>query len=133
MGSNYISLHYWDQSHNKEHKEKVGAYLNFLCGATKGLFLKNIYVFFNDKIAGLSNSHVFVSNLEKLDDGFEDVLKYFLSKDKRYIPITISCSRKKDYGLIEKILKKNYGNKGKMTNSFLEIEKLFNQKTIRIR
>lgn len=132
MESNYLSLHYWDENHTEEYKEKVGDYLNFLQGETKGLFSENISVFLNDHIAGLSNGHVFVSNIEKPGEGFDDVLEYFLSKDRSYIPITISCSRKKDYGLIEKILEKNHGKKGKLTNNFLEIGKLFNEKTIKL-
>ncbi len=132
MKSHYISLHYWDENHIKKHKKKVGRYLDFIQGKTKGLFLKNVYVFFNDKIAGLSNGHVFVSNIAKSGDGLEDVLKYLLSKDRSHIPITISCHKEED-SLIKKILKENYGSKGKLTNGFLGMGKLSNQKTIKIR
>ena len=62
---------------------------------------------------------------------FEEVCKYVLSRNRKFIPVEVSCENKRDYNMIEKILRENYGEQSKLTNGFLGIGKLMNIKNIK--
>ena len=79
------------------------------------------------------DGHLFVQNLEASPEKFEEFYNYVLSKDRQFIPVVVFCSDKKDYSVIENVLKKHYGEKAKLTNDILGIGRLFNHKKIKAR
>ena len=78
-----------------------------------------------------SQGNLYICDLQDSTNKFEEVCKYVLSKDREFIPTTVACSDKKDYGVIERILKENYGDKGRLTNGFLGLSGLVGMKRIK--
>lgn len=107
MESKNISLYYWNSSYFEKDKEEIKYNLNFIEEEAKKLF---------PGIISVVDSHVFIDNFEKSRKNMGDVLKYFLSKDRSYHPVVISCSEKKDYEGVEKILQENFGEDAKLLN-----------------
>ncbi|MGY4884544.1 MAG: hypothetical protein ACP5NZ_03115 [Nanobdellota archaeon] len=86
---------------------------------------------FNRKEHPHPNGHLYIHELEEGSDKFEEILKYVLSKDRAFIPVSVICEPRTDYGLIKKILKENYGKRGRLTNGLLGLGGVFNVKTIK--
>ncbi|MCK4552682.1 hypothetical protein KAT80_00570 [Candidatus Pacearchaeota archaeon] len=129
-----INFWYLNQNHTIDYKEQVVNWLYEHFEDFRDVAKPSLWVDFYDfKPNHKSNitGHVFVSELEEDSKKLQTFYNYVLSKERTFIPIGIACTDKQDYSLIEEILKQNYGRKGKLTNDFLGIGKLFNQKTIK--
>lgn len=134
--SRNLSFFYLSETHIEVYREYV---LDFLENNHEDFervgFPEVIVEFYNFQIRkdNRLDGHVYIQDLEDKINKFEEVCNYILSKKRNFIPVCVSCKNKKDYGMIEKILKENYGEKGKLTNGFLGIPGLFNQKNIKFK
>lgn len=78
------------------------------------------------------NGHLYIFDREgKNPSKVEEVCRYVLSKDRKFIPLDVTCREKNDYILIENTLKENYGKKGRLTMGPLGLGGLFNQRGIK--
>jgi hypothetical protein len=75
--------------------------------------------------------HLYIHDIENNSNKFEDICNYILSKERKFIPLVVACRDKQDYSLIEKVLKDNYGDKGKLTTGMLGIGLLVNERRIK--
>lgn len=132
MKSNYISFWYLHHNHLQDYKQKV------LRDLKKN---ENKFQNFGDPeiIVDLYNmdklhqkevtDHLFISTLNK---DLISMCEYILSKDRFYLPVSVSCESKKDYSVLDTILKKNFGEKSKLSNCLFGIGFFINIKSIHV-
>lgn len=129
-----ISFWYFSENHVEAYKKSVLQYLeNYLNEFEKISSLSIVMDFHNgDKIKNKSpTNHLFLCDLGEDSNKLEEVCKYVLSRDRSFVPLSVSCHNKADYEMVEKILRENYGEEGKLTNGFLGIGRLTNLKNIK--
>ena len=134
MEGRSISFFYASKSPIPKYKKSIINYLKESEEAIKQVGEPQIIVELHDfdkRFYPEPNGNIYVSDLGNNPGKFTDVCEYILSKDRKFIPLAVSCKDKKDYGMIEKILKENYYDKGKLTNGLFGIGALFNQKIIK--
>lgn len=129
-----LSFFYIKDNHLEEYKNSIKESLKLYEDDSKKIAFPQVIIEFNDfngKRDSNSTGHVFLCEIDKSSNKFEEVCKYILSKERKYIPISVMCKDKKDFGMVENILRENYGEKGRLTNGFLGIGLLFKEKTIK--
>ena len=134
MNERQVSFWYFKNNHVEGYKKSV---LNYLKGNVQNFEKEGSFQLIvdfyncNKRENPDPTGHLYVRDLEDKENKFESFCEYVLSKDRRFIPVEVSCRNKKDYGMIERILKENYGDKGKLTNGLLGIGFLGNVKSIK--
>ncbi len=134
MNQRNISFWYFRDSHVQAYKENVLNYLKENSRDFEKVGFPYIIIDFhnmNKRKNPDPTNHLFLHDLREDSNKLEEVCGYVLSKDRRFIPLSVSCSDKKDYNMIENILKENYGEKGRLNNGFLGIGWLGNIKNIK--
>jgi hypothetical protein len=129
-----LSFHYLSENHVENYRRIVREYLRNLSDEIEKMGEPYLIVDsygFEPRIKNNITEQIFIYDVEDNLNRFEQVCKHILSKDRRFIPIEVACSNKEDYGMIEKILKENYGEKGKLTNGFLGLSKLNGMRSIK--
>lgn len=117
------SFWYFNTSHIPQYKQKVKNYLQNL---EESLMLEFPYLLIdlhdmNKRENKEPTGHLFAIELPEVTSQMENLYKFILSKDRRIRPLEVKCSKKEDYQLIERILKDNYGDKGKLKNYFWNV------------
>lgn len=116
-----LSFWYLSEFNTPEYRKNVRNYLKEKEGDLErigfGHLIIDLYDF-NRIENKLPTGHIYLLDLEDKENKFEEFCRYILSKDRRIIPEGIKCKNKEDYGMIEKILKENYGERGKLKNPF---------------
>jgi hypothetical protein len=129
-----LSFFYLKDNYLEEYKNSIRESLKLYEEGSKGIAFPQVIVEFNGFNGNRdpnSTGHLFLYEVDKSSNKFEEVCKYILSKDRKHIPISVMCKDKKDFGMIENILRENYGEKGRLTNGFLGMGLLFKEKTIK--
>lgn len=134
MKERTASFFYLNENHVPNYRKKVIEYLKENEYKFKNIGEPHVVVELHDfgrKENPDPSGHLYLHELEQDSVRFDEVCKYTLSKDRRFIPVSVICKDRKNYGLIKKILKENYGEKGKLTNGLLGLGAIFNIKTIK--
>lgn len=129
-----INFFYLDTSHVEEYKKSVKNYLSSISEEVENLGFPFVTVDFYDfrpKIRRKPTGHLFIYDIEDNYNKLEEICKFVLSNERKYIPVEVACSDKKDFQVIEKILKENYAEKGRLTNGFLGLSALFGMRRIK--
>jgi hypothetical protein len=129
-----INFFYLDINHVEDYKLSVKNYLSNISEEVEHIGEPYVTVDFYDfrpKIRRKPTGHLFIYDIEDNYNKLEEICKYVLSKERKFIPVEVDCSNKKDYPIIEKILKENYGEKGRLTNGFLGLSALFGMRRIK--
>lgn len=129
-----ISFFYFDYNPAEEHKESVRNYLKDISEEVEKIGEPYVAIDFYGAVPKhriKPTGHLFIYDIQDDLNKLEEICKFILSKDRKYIPVEVDCNNKKDYNVIEQILKENYGDKGRLTNGFLGISGLFGMKKIK--
>lgn len=116
-----LSFWYLSEMSTKDYRQKIKNYLleeeKNIDEAGFGYLIVDLFNFnrYKNKIP---SGHVFVLELETKENKFEKLCRYILSKDRKFLPTEVKCSKKEDYKMIENILKENYGKDGNLKNYF---------------
>mgnify|MGYP000208594942 CR=1 FL=1 len=122
-----VSFFYIGLNDSDEYRETINKYLeekekefNDVGGLGVIVMAHNFDNFNNNQ--NLSG-HLYVQEIEKNPEEFEEVCDYVLSKERKFIPKAVKCNINEDYSMIEDILKKNYGENAGLKNNFWEFGK----------
>jgi hypothetical protein len=129
-----LSFFYLNENHVEEYKESVKNYLKEISEKVENIGEPYVAIDFYDskpKTRARPTGHLFIYDIQDDLNKLEEICNFVLSNERKFIPIEVDCSKKEDYGMIENILKKNYGDKGRLTNGFLGISGLFGMKSIK--
>jgi hypothetical protein len=130
MESNEFGLHYWGPSHTEYGKDLIEKYLSSFSDKMKRIFSEDVSVHFNDELTESLNGYVFLKSLNGRGDDLNNILEYVLSKERNYIPFSIWCPKKRDYGLVKKIIKKNFGKNARLSLGRFLIHGLIGERKI---
>ena len=134
MEKKSIGFLYFAPNHAEEHKEEILDYLKEVSQEVNVLNQFQIIVDFHKTNLRKNPSpteFLFLQDLEENSNKLEEICQHVLSKDRKFIPISVFCEDKTKYDMIEDILNENYGEEGKLTYGFLKLGKLFNMKYIK--
>jgi hypothetical protein len=136
MKERHLSFYYLDGNHIPEYREKIIRYLETKEEDIEKLSFPYVWVNLHSPSKRENprpTGHIFIQDMNDNEGQFEEICKFVLSKERRFIPVEVDCRFKKDYKMIESILRENYGEKGRLTNGFLGLCALFGTKRIKRR
>jgi hypothetical protein len=122
MRERHLSFFYLNGNHVPEHREDVVRYLEEKEKDIVNIGFSQLWIDLHNSSSRENprpTGHLYIQDIEDNEKKFEEVCKYVLSKDRKFIPVAVDCRFKEDYKMIESILKENYGEKGRLTNGLL--------------
>lgn len=126
-----VSLHYWDSNHVDSFKKNKKRYLSNLESAFSDVSLGNLFLDFN-KVEGEYTGHVFFIDSENSYHRIYSAVDYALSRGADNLPTWISINKKKDFSIIEDILKFHYNDDVKLNYGLFNIGKIMNEAKFKV-